>query len=127
MRKTVLIIFFFLTVYSCFSQASFTSIEQAKYSHGDSLEYVSKSTYLIELSFHVKDGYILLENKDLNVITKFINVVPGKIPNTWRAFSKETKTAYMFSFIINKSGMCVVMDDQVFVYFLKVYSSKRHN
>lgn len=102
------------------AQTIYRSIEQAKYSHGKSLQYISKSRYDIEISFHLREGFILLKNNDLGYKHKFINVIPTKDPNTWRAFSKDSRQTYLFSIITTKEGKCITMDDNVFVYVMDV-------
>jgi hypothetical protein len=113
MKLLILIIFSFLGT-QVYSQSTFTSIDQAKYARGKELKYVDGTHYDIEISFHVTEGFITLKNKDTETQTDFTNVKPGKEPNTWRAYSKQTKAVYLFSFVTTQEGMCVVMDDDKF-------------
>lgn len=121
------------TLFLCFlttalsAQGIFTSIEQAKYLKGDTLTYIGGSHHLVEISFHTKQGYILLKNKDTNFENYYVNVVPGEQPNTWRGYSKITKQACLFSFITNSQGMCIVIDDKTVAHFLKVYKAKSNS
>ena len=120
MKHYLLLCLILASAFSIRAQSVYRSIEQIKYAHGMPMRYISTSRYFLEISFHLRAGFIQFTNKDLHYEDRFINVIPTETPSSWRAFSTKTQKAYLIGIKTDNSGKSITLDDELFVYVIKV-------